>query len=354
MAPPGWLRALLLASSVLLAAITYRLVERPLRFGRHKSATAAALALIMMTVGTAGYETYTHYGFRFRAMAKRSVETAITDKDQYIRAKYPLRDCNGDARIVGRAKRLCRQSVDAATSARVLVIWGDSHAVAWAPVFLQIAKERNYKVFVFSSAGCAPLLNVRRSDSLGFTDCSALGLGEDVVASIDKIHPDHIVVIARWSLYANGLYQDGTLSEATYFLTTSATATATLASSRAALESQLGPTMTALLGVSTGNLLVLKNPPVLKTGIGIGLLRRPESFEPMAKDSAEFEYFGAHLIDSLMGLPRMRIFDPTGYLCGEKKCSAFYQGEAMYRDDNHISAQGAMLFKDALAADIDR
>jgi len=55
-----------------------------------------------------------------------------------------------------------------------------------------------------------------------------------------------------------------------------------------------------------------------------------------------------------MGLPRIRIFDPTGYLCGEKKCSAFYQGEAMYRDDNHISAQGAMLFKDALAADIDR
>lgn len=96
-----------------------------------------------------------------------------------------------------------------------------------------------------------------------------------------------------------GTNQDGILSETTYFLTTSATATATLTSSRAALESQIGPTMTALLGVSTGNLLVLKNPPILKTGIGIGLLRQPESFEPTTNASAEFEYFGGHLIDSL-------------------------------------------------------
>jgi hypothetical protein len=95
--------------------------------------------------------------------------------------------------------------------------------------------------------------------------------------------------------------------------------------------------------------LVVKNPPVLKTPIGEGLLRRPESFEPTAAENADFERFGSQLIDSLSNLPGVDIFDPTGYFCGTVKCSAFYQGVPMYTDDNHISAQGAMKFKDAVA-----
>jgi len=350
--PAWWLRALLMASSLLLATATYWIVEKPLRFGTHKNMIAAALLAAMMGVGLTGYETYTHYGFSFRATAKASVETAIADKDQSIRGKYPVRSCN-DERVVGRAKSICTQSVDSANTTRgVLVIWGDSQAEAWAPVFLQIAKENNYKTIIFSALGCPPLLQVRRSDNLGFTDCSKLGLGEDVVASIQRIHPNQVVVVARWSLYANGLYQDGTLRETTHFLTTSATAAATLNTSRTSLTSQLRPTIDALLAASTGNVLVLKNLPILKSGIGIGLLRRRDSFEPSTDENSSVEKFGGQLIDSLRSLPRVKIFDPTPYLCSDK-CSAFYSGEAMYTDDNHVSAQGAMLFKDVLSADLD-
>ncbi len=346
--PVWWMRVIAVAAAFILAALTYQVVEKPLRFGRRKNAIAVALLLCMCAVGLGGAATYARHGFSSRAMARNSQETQIADVDMQVRDSFEMQSCADDPRIVGRAKPFCDQTVLPANPTGLMVIWGDSHAGAWASVFLQIAKEKGYRGIVFSTLGCPPLLGVRRSDSLGTTFCSKLGLGDDIAQSIEQLHPNDVVVVARWSLYANGWLQDGTLRGATHFLTTSADADATLASSRLALRAELQPTIEALLAAGS-HVLVVKNPPVLKTPIGEGLLRRPESFEPTAAENADFERFGSQLIDSLSNLPGVDIFDPTGYFCGTVKCSAFYQGVPMYTDDNHISAQGAMKFKDAVA-----
>jgi peptidoglycan/LPS O-acetylase OafA/YrhL len=352
--PAPSIRAAALVASIVLAALTYWLVEKPLRFGRWKRFMPPLLFIAMIGVGVTGYETYAHDGFSFRAMAQHSEETRIADEDKVIRAQYALSPCTGDARIIGRARgaSCAKSDVGAAPGGPVMVVWGDSHAAAWAPLFARLARERGQSIVVFSTLGCPPLLHVRRSDSLGTTICSELGLAEDVVASIANIHPKDVIIVARWSMYANGWYQDGTLRDATHFVTTSATEPATLATSRAALASEMGPTVDALLGASTGTVLLIKSPPVLKSGIGVGLLRRRDSFEPTAQENRAAEEFASRMIDGMAAKARVRIFDPTDYYCAQK-CSAFYRGVAMYTDDNHISSQGAMQFAGPIAADLD-
>jgi peptidoglycan/LPS O-acetylase OafA/YrhL len=350
--PAWWVRLLLLATSVALATLTYFFIEKPLRFSGHRKVAAVGLAIAMLGVALFGCAIYKEEGFSFRAVAQRSEENRIAVADGAIRDRYPVRSCDGDSRIVGRARTACFQGPDVPDSKGVIVVWGDSQAEAWDPLFLRIAQERHYKAWIFSANGCPPLLHVRRSDSLGTTSCSKFGLGEDILQSISNLHPIDIVVIARWSLYANGWYQDGTLREATHFLTTSATDAATVATSRAALESQLAPTADALTRVASGRVLFIKSLPILKAGIGVGLMRRPDSFEPTASENAEWERFSSTALATLVQKSGVHLFDPTSYLCSQK-CSAFYKGVAMYRDDNHISAQGALLFQNVISESLE-
>jgi peptidoglycan/LPS O-acetylase OafA/YrhL len=347
--PAPEIRAAAVAGSIVLAAATYWFVEKPLRFGRYRRRMPPLLVVAMIAVGATGYAAYAQNGFGFRPMARHSEETRIAEEDQAVRREFKIRPCDEESLIVGRARGSCKESVDAAPTQGVMVLWGDSHGAAWDPLFSRMARARNEKLVIFSTLGFPPLLHVRRSDSLGTTLCSELGLGEDVVASIENLHPREVIVVARWSMYANGWYQDGMLRDATHFLTSSATGAATLATSREALARQLDVTVQALIKASSGPVLLIKNPPVLKSGIGVGLLRRPGGYEPSAQESAAWEAFSSALIDREAADPRVRIFDPSAYLCREK-CSAYYKGTAMYTDDNHISAQGALQFSGEIGA----
>ena len=52
--------------SILLSWLTYRLVERPIRFGKQSNAKVTTLVVLMITVGYIGYNTYKRDGLSFR------------------------------------------------------------------------------------------------------------------------------------------------------------------------------------------------------------------------------------------------------------------------------------------------
>jgi hypothetical protein len=342
--PAWWMRAIAALASVALAALTYRLVEKQLRSGARKKVRAAGLLLVMACIGLIGYWTQVSNGVTFRAMAKNLEQARIWDVDRAIRRQYPIPACGDDLRIVGRARQLC-QHYRAGANEDTIVLWGDSHVGAWAPVFLQIAREKNQSVMILGHTGCPPLVHTRRTDGQGSAEsCTDFGLAEDMLASIRNIHPRAVVVVARWGLYANGWIKHGSLQPATHFVTSSEGGAATLETSRAALTGQFGPTLQALLNAFQGKVLLVKPMPELRTEIGEGLLRRPGTFEPTAQEHRGLQELSSRLLDSQASNPRVRIFDPGEILCGDK-CSAFYRAVPMYTDDNHISAQGALQFK---------
>ncbi len=64
--PSANLRIAVVALSILLAWLTYKFIERPFRFGKYDKENAIALVLIMIIVGSVGYNTYNSDGFGFR------------------------------------------------------------------------------------------------------------------------------------------------------------------------------------------------------------------------------------------------------------------------------------------------
>jgi len=130
--PPWWLRLILLATSVLLAWITYRVVERPIRFGARGGRAVPALGLVMSVVCAAGVVVYSRDGLIDRPVnrneAARLVEYYERLRQKGLADAYSYQ-CDFMA-ADGSRKPALDPSCTAAGAAHTVFLWGDSYAQA--------------------------------------------------------------------------------------------------------------------------------------------------------------------------------------------------------------------------------
>jgi peptidoglycan/LPS O-acetylase OafA/YrhL len=337
---PTWIRVALALASVALAALTYRYIERPIRAKKANLRQIGALCALLGLFGVAGLFLCMGTGLPSRAVADNPGLALYAQNDQMrlamLRGPCHLAERNAEA--------VCLAANMSATG-KLMVVWGDSHAGAWLPVLHSIAVERNMRLMAFVHVGCPPLLNTRRSDGgQSGRDCSQLGLAEPIVSAIEQLKPAVVVYIGRWDLYGNGWLLRGELQKATHFITVDPNGSATRATSRAALSSQFPLTVKAL-AASTPRLVIFQSPPVLKGYLLPRFYTDPARIEPSAAENLKAEAFERTLVESAASVPNVRIFDPVPRLCRGSTCRAVIGGVPVYLDDNHVSAQGSLLFK---------
>jgi len=344
--PNELVRFFSVAISFVLAWLVYALIEKPIQKQRGYFAPVV-LSMLVLCISAAGYVIYQQDGFPFRAANKsenNKIYTESIQKNDDIRARYKTNYCLDIYNISPLAYRYCRSY--GPSNGNVIVVWGDSHAIAWSPVFFEIAKENNLRVVIFSNWGCPPLIGIRRTDGIGDAEnCSSFGVGEDIFRAIQAINPKLIFMIARWSLYSNGWQIEGNLQQATHFITTDPEIPADKESSKRALQTQLVATLR--LVTKEFPVTIFRTMPALKTNIEKGLIRGL----PMGKTIAEhkqFESIPDKVIDqSLNQMGNLDVFDPASLLCKDI-CKVIINRIVYYSDDNHISAQGAMQYKELL------
>lgn len=71
--PSRKIRFAALALSILLAWLTYKFIERPIRLGKNSKAKVAGLVMLVAIVGYAGYNTYSRGGLGFRNIEKDAI-----------------------------------------------------------------------------------------------------------------------------------------------------------------------------------------------------------------------------------------------------------------------------------------
>jgi peptidoglycan/LPS O-acetylase OafA/YrhL len=201
--------AVLLA--IVLAWLTYKFVERPIRLGKHSKVKTTALVVLMLVVGYVGYNTYDRGGLEFRT--KNSEEFISYYENSFPTWKYFNKinlskqwrsECaffNGrkylaegqleggvtDSKPVDKLDASCYER-DPRFEKSVL-IWGDSHAQALSPgVVNNIPKT--WQVLQVASSGCNPNPNIETPSVV--SQCNQSNFF--AIRTIEKSKPDVVVV----------------------------------------------------------------------------------------------------------------------------------------------------------------
>jgi peptidoglycan/LPS O-acetylase OafA/YrhL len=201
------LKLLLLFTSVLLAWLTYRLVEKPLRFKTSKKTSLILLFGLLLT-GLLGYSCVTsngYAGFGFRIQEKTAFASHFENlapelryyKRERIREKY-REQCNfynlemGDAGIPTKtplasiSKECYVRNPNIKNS---VLLWGDSHAAHLYPGIAQNL-PKSWQTLQVTSSGCAPDISFKQDSSSNYCQRSNWFAME----LIKKERPDTIVI----------------------------------------------------------------------------------------------------------------------------------------------------------------
>jgi hypothetical protein len=330
-------KGLLILASFALAWLTYLLVERPIRASKSRR-TALALFALCAVIGTSGLIIRMQQGLPMRAINRSGAGAVLVAEAhrqrETIRASEQWKKCD-DLEITATAKELCSVSGD--VHGAPIVVWGDSHAGAWAPVFYRIAQERGLRMYLFWAGGCAPMVEVRRTDDIARARgvCSSFGTAESVLQAIRVIHPEHVFVIGYWGLYTH--------SSATEVA--GEPAHLSKAAREAALRARL--TETLLLVAQTAPTTVFRSMPTLVNDAERALARG-FPVEPTLKAHRAYEAgLDRAINEAAAHSANISVFDPAAITCAQS-CRAVMANTLLYRDTNHISRAGSLLFKEAL------
>ncbi|MBC7956787.1 MAG: acyltransferase [Cytophagales bacterium] len=188
-------RVMILIASVVLAALTYELVEKPIRFGRRGPRTALLSCLALATVGLCGWalrETdglLNTYPQSMRGIA--STEFRF-DYQEYRVDRCMLRLDQGPEVFAPE----CMPPGN--TTQRTLLLWGDSHAASLYPGLAQQLPLNGaaYHLAQYTAARCPPLMTAPLRSS---RDCERIN--EFVLKRIEEHRPETVVLAGHWALY---------------------------------------------------------------------------------------------------------------------------------------------------------
>jgi len=175
-------RGLAIALTFFLAWLTYKFVERPIRFGRIQFAKPLAACMAVL----AGVALIPAFGYG----------PSLPDRiDRMITILNP-----GEGLRVGECMLLDGTKVDFSPNCvdqkhPLIAIWGDSTASALVPGFRSLQASRNFGVAQFTVSSCPPLL-IRSSSMTEF----CLEENRKIVDLIRDSRPDIVVLHALWDV----------------------------------------------------------------------------------------------------------------------------------------------------------
>lgn len=192
--PTRDIRLAAVAISIILAWMTYRFIEWPIRFGKLKAIKAIAMVLPMLVIGGIGYGAYAKDGLRFRSI-EESVQrymSSIAREDKRNCLDVPFaykKDGDWFCTIGGGNKT-------------TIFVYGDSHANSLLPALERLSIEGNLQILFASGSGCLPLLGVKveRGDRwLETYNCPKLN--ERIFQYVKDNKIKNVFLVSRWTYY---------------------------------------------------------------------------------------------------------------------------------------------------------
>jgi peptidoglycan/LPS O-acetylase OafA/YrhL len=331
--PSRAVRLYAIGLAFVLAALTYHLVERPIR--RTVSAATpgrvATLVVLLLAIGS-----LSGYGASTSAFTPR---VPYLVGGVYSKIPSPRGDRACESRFPSGGE-YCQATGPNVTTA----LLGDSHAEHFLVGVAARLARRGEDVVHLGHSGCPPLLDVERI-APGTTD-QCRQAGNSVIEHVVNNPTLRRVVIAfKGAVYVTGRGWD--VDDAVFRI--AGTELTPEESMRVALE------RTVRRLIDNGKeIWILQQVPELRFNI-TECFPRPFSFEKtirtpcaVAKAAMAARQVGYRRIVEAVArtVPAVHVFDPAAFLCDERWCYAVIDKTLLYADDNHLSREGSLFFAD--------
>ena len=342
--PSRQIRIVAVLISIALAWLTYRLIEKPIRFGNHSKAKTIILFFLMLVVGYTGYYGFKKDGLEFRHKMQEEFD--------WLDSQGHSEECSKKMTVTG----YCAvKNIDHSPD---IVIVGDSHGNHLYPGIANAITEKPSNVINFGGGGCLPFFNVA-SFQKGVQDQCA-GLIDHALTFAIKNEAVRVVVLAsRGPLYltGKGYHIDGDGEEG-HDRTLALTNRPEISDFREIFKISMKNTIERLLEKNKKIIFVLDVPelgfdphscidirPLRLTPKNV---RSPCAVSRLKFDERNKEY--RELVFSVLkNFPTVVIYDSAAELCDDKLCWAMKDGKMLYRDDDHLSVQGSNFIAQKLA-----
>lgn len=156
--PSSNIRIAAVVLAIVLAWLTYVLVERPVRFGKHGKTKIIALVVLMLATGYVGYNTYSRDGLLFRSAHQLHAE------NYSLLVWNDLKTQNCDKRL-GSSSTFCLELGN--INNQKLAIIGDSTGNSLAPGLAKLYASKGVGVINLGSWTCPPIRGLVETENWG-------------------------------------------------------------------------------------------------------------------------------------------------------------------------------------------
>lgn len=178
------------ALSITLAWLTYKFIEKPIRFGGSSKVKPFILLIAMFVIGVVGFSIYSLNGlsFRFPKIIQELTQFSYTYGEDFREGTCFLRPEQESKEF-----NSCVTPVD--PNKKTILLWGDSHAAHLYRGYQQ-RFDSEFNLIQRTASSCPPILNVEFGNR---PHCKKIN--DDVLELIATNKPDLVVLGGLWGVY---------------------------------------------------------------------------------------------------------------------------------------------------------
>jgi peptidoglycan/LPS O-acetylase OafA/YrhL len=195
--PSKAIRIAAVLASFVLAWVTYKLIERPIRDRKRESKKAIIIALcsVMTVVCFLGFNIYDRDGLTFRNVNRAAISGGFYDWD----TGYRNHQCfiNSDSRFGPSSFADYCSGISKKSKTKPLVmIWGDSYAASLYRGLYNQKSHFDFDLAQYNASACPPIV-----DFIAAENNSCKDINQYVAQKIKELRPNTVILGACWSLY---------------------------------------------------------------------------------------------------------------------------------------------------------
>ena len=328
--PTKEIRIAAIIISMVLAWLTYFLIEKPFRYGEKNRLKVNLLTILMVTMGVIGFSTFKMDGIPLRS----SIRPYELLKLQF----------------------LFSQDMGRPSEANIMLL-GDSHAAHLIP---GLKKYFAGNVADYTESGCIPFYDVDRFDSRFIQGACAKSMNSALEYFEKNQRMQGIILSSMGPIYLSGEAFNNTGTERVRGDGVNLINHLEITNRWDVYAIGMRSTLTRLTEANKKILFVIDVPELgfdpqtcfdLHPLVLTSRKRNPCAVLRKTYDLRNQQY-KTLIYSVLKDFPTVKVYDPTDAMCDQELCWAVNNGKPLYRDFDHLSNEGSYMVIEKMSPDI--